>query len=151
MDVPDNNTKSLEEAMSSFSMSHYDPNNPNDIQDFTPTPRKAFHTDQKLCQSILSSATVTGAVKLEIKSSEAGSGSGLFVASGGVPPVHAGGIEPGREVYRSTPVMWALDHDGYGSSGGGRGSQGWCEECGRDGDQVKACGGCLVVKFCGKV
>ncbi|KAK4163361.1 hypothetical protein QBC43DRAFT_355110 [Cladorrhinum sp. PSN259] len=134
------------EALSSSSA--YDPN---DDDDFTPTPRSAFHTDPVLCQSILSSATVTASsAKLEIKSSLISMGSGLFV-SDKTDKGHYNerGIPAGREIYRSKPVMWALDHEGKYHAGGGGG---FCDECGQGegGATVKACSGCLVAGFCGK-
>lgn len=109
-----------------------------DKDDFTPSPREAFHTDPQLCKDILRTAVST--FPLEIRPSQiAAGGSGLFAT---VP------IDAGREIYRSTPVMAAVD----------AGHKSVCHHCLRDArdgpgsaQEAKACTGCKVAHFCSKV
>ncbi|KAK4677823.1 hypothetical protein QC764_302260 [Podospora pseudoanserina] len=107
-------------------------------------PRMGFNTKPKLCQFILSRRNVTASVPLEIRPSGCSTGSGLFIAPG-----EQDGIEAGREIYRSKPLMLAFD---------GAGDDGWCHFCGGyfegyfGGEKggVRVCSGCGVGRFCSK-
>ncbi|KAK4183159.1 hypothetical protein QBC35DRAFT_544612 [Podospora australis] len=137
--------------------------NEDDEDDFVPPARLAFHTEPKLCDFILRSAIIS--VPLAIRSSGVGSGSGLFLADDDKQQQgqhHGRGINRGREIFRSTPLMAAIDY----------GNDGFCHHCFKDakageqpllkfggfggaGDQekmeeVKACTGCHVARFCSK-
>ncbi|KAK3389449.1 hypothetical protein B0H63DRAFT_492388 [Podospora didyma] len=111
---------------------------------FTPSPRELIHTNPVLCKEIL--RAVTTAVPLDIRSSKiaGSSGSGVFVTKE---------IAEGREIYRSEPLMSAID----------AGNESFCYYCLKDtkdeirtggtsavGEPAKACLGCRVARFCSK-
>lgn len=108
--------------------------------DFVPPPRDGLHTEPELCKTILRS--VTASVPLAIRSSTLSPGSGLFVDKL---------VEEGCEIYRSEPLMSAID----------AGSPSFCHSCLRDTSatlgndsekqtEAKACMGCRVARFCSK-
>ncbi|KAK4205013.1 hypothetical protein QBC40DRAFT_325619 [Triangularia verruculosa] len=111
-------------------------------------PRIGFNIEPKLCQFILSRRNnVTASIPLEIRSSTIapGSGSGLFVgrnppilSSNNKPDLRYDGIEAGREIYRSKPLMLAVEDEGI------------CHFCWREQKGMKACTGCRVARFCDK-
>ncbi|KAK4175265.1 hypothetical protein QBC36DRAFT_355247 [Triangularia setosa] len=140
-------------------------NNDDDDNDFgCSPPREGFNTEPKLWPAILSRENVTASAPLEIRSSTFAPGSGLFIgrdapilSSNGKPDRRYDGIEAGREIYRSKPLMVAFEG----------GDEGWCHFCWRDtevflkGRQedgqeegkkegTKVCMGCRVARFCSK-
>ncbi|KAM7198110.1 hypothetical protein V8F33_005168 [Rhypophila sp. PSN 637] len=118
-----------------------DDNFPQDVgEDYVPPPREGLHKEPALCNAILRS--VTSSVPLSIRSSSISPGSGLFVDQT---------VEEGREIYRSEPLMSAID----------AGNPSFCHYCLRDTSaaaengseplsQAKACMGCRVARFCSK-
>lgn len=108
--------------------------------DYVPPTRQGLHTEPELCKAIL--RTVTPSVSLSIRSSTMSPGSGLFIDST---------IEGGREIYRSEPLMSAID----------AGNTSFCHSCLKDTSdavgnssekqtEAKACMGCRVARFCSK-
>lgn len=123
----------------------------NDESDYVPPPRLAFHTEPKVCESILRSAV--SSVPLAIRSSGIGSGSGLFLIGN----KQGCGLERGQEIFKSSPIMAAVDY----------GNDGFCHYCLKDTkadsqpllklggygngvQEVKTCTACRVARFCSK-
>ncbi|KAL2017321.1 hypothetical protein VTK56DRAFT_2294 [Thermocarpiscus australiensis] len=117
--------------------------------DYTPPPREAFDTQPQLCKDLLRS--VTSSFPLEIRPSQIAAGSGLFAGTA---------VEAGREIYRSTPLMAAIDFGNESichyclkdvADKFGTGDSSETEDAGDDSRSLaKACTGCRVARFCSK-
>ncbi|KAK0620876.1 hypothetical protein B0T14DRAFT_481979 [Immersiella caudata] len=117
--------------------------------DFTPPPREAFHAHPKLCHEML--RTVTTTLPLQIRSSTISMGSGLFLSTS------ASLLPAGREIYRSVPLLTAIDPSSnpnichYCLSSGPTDAFGSTStKSGNADNHTKACSACHTARFCSK-
>jgi hypothetical protein len=112
-----------------------------DDDDFTPSPRDFLHTHPDLCKYNLDRLKTD--VPLEIRASNISPGSGLFAGAK---------IEAGREIYNVFPITKVLNAN----------NESFCHNCFEDSQPMlggaskpkpptRACTGCNVARFCGKV
>ncbi|KAK4445990.1 hypothetical protein QBC34DRAFT_305746 [Podospora aff. communis PSN243] len=145
--------KDLPVATAGKPIDNNDNDNDNDSDDdWTPPPREAFHTDPKLCHSIL--RTVAASAPLRILSSTISMGSGLFLDN----KTNTSPLPAGREIYRSVPLMMYINpdlnpnicHYCHSSNTDAFGAPPSMTGTKTETETIKSCSGCGVARFCSK-